>query len=227
MPEAVRAGRNQLPAAFGLPQNAIVFDYFAAHPEEAALFSAAMSNATGMIIEDVATMIDLTGVSTAVDVGGANGALVLTMMRNHQDLHGIVLDLPDIVPGAEKAAQDAGVAGRFTAIGGDFFTGVPRADLYLLKMILHDWNDEDCIRILGNCRASAKPGTRAIVVESLVAPIGQPGFAALLDLNMLASTNGQERDLDQFDALYAKAGWRRESQRQTRTSHVIQELTAI
>jgi hypothetical protein len=227
LPEAVRRGRNQLPAAFGLPEDASGFDYFATHPEEGALFSAAMSNATDMITEDVATMIELTGVSSAVDVGGAHGALVLTMMRNNPELRGIVLDRTEVVPGAEQAARDAGLADRFTAVGGDFFAEVPAADLYLLKMILHDWNDEDCVRILGNCRASAKPGTRAIVVESLVEPVGEPGFAALLDLNMLAGTNGRERDLAEFDALYAKTGWRRGSQRQTRTAHVIQELTAI
>jgi hypothetical protein len=227
MPEAVRQGRNQLSAAFGLPADATPFEYFAAHPDEGALFAAAMSNATDMIIDDVATMIDLTGVSRAIDVGGANGALVLAMMRSKPDLHGIVLDRPNVVPGAEQAARDAGLSDRFTALGGDFFAEVPGADLYLLKMILHDWNDEDCVRILGNCRASAKPGTRAIVVETLVEPVGQPGFGALLDLNMLAATNGQERDLAEFDALYAKAGWRRESQQQTRTAHVIQELTAI
>ncbi|MEV4596151.1 methyltransferase [Amycolatopsis sp. NPDC049253] len=226
-PEAIRHGRTQAPAALGLPEGATSFDYFADHPEEGALFAAAMSNATGMITEDVSPMIDLTGVTSAVDVGGANGALVLTLMRTNPELHGIVLDRPNVVPGAEQAARDAALTDRFTAVGGDFFVEVPQAEVYLLKMILHDWDDDDCVRILHNCRTSAKPGARAFVVETVLDPIGEPGLAAMLDLNMLAVTNGQERDLSEFDALYAKTGWQRVSQQQTHTAHVIQELIAI
>src|SRR5258708_11030128 len=104
---------------------------------------------------------------------------------------------------------EAGLADRFTGVAGNFFEEVPSADLYLLKMILHDWDDDACRTILRNCRASARPGARALVVESVIGKTGEPSFAALLDMNMLAGTFGQERDYAEFGALYAATGWRR------------------
>jgi hypothetical protein len=227
LPEAVREGRTQMHAALGVPADNDMFDYLADHPEEGALFAASMSDATGMVIDDVVSAVDLGGISVAVDVGGAYGALVLAMMHASPDLTGIVLDRPGVVDGAIRQAAEAGLAARFTGVAGDFFKEVPPADLYLLKMILHDWDDDACVAILRNCRVSARPGARAVVVESVIGPIGEPSFAALLDINMLASTSGQERDYAEFDALYAAAGWRRIAATQTRTPQAIQELRAI
>ncbi len=224
--DPVREGRTQMSVALGLPADQNVFDYFADHPEEGAVFAAAMSDATGMMIEDVVSAVDLGGVSVAVDVGGAHGAQVLAMMQASPGLNGIVLDRPGVVDGAIRQAAEAGLADRFTGVAGNFFEEVPSADLYLLKMILHDWDDDACRKILRNCRASARPGARALVVESVIGKTGEPGFAALLDMNMLAGTFGQERDYAEFDALYAATGRRRIAATQTRTPQVIQELEA-
>jgi hypothetical protein len=139
----------------------------------------------------------------------------------------VVLDMPHVVDSAVAAARKAGVLDRFSAVGGDFFKKVPAADLYLLKMILHDWSDAQCLTILRNCRASAKPGARAAIIESVVGKVGEPDYGALMDINMLAVTHGQERDLDEFDALYAESGWRRVATKPTRTPQFIQELEAI
>ena len=228
LPDAVRKGTTQMHAALGLAEGATAFDYFGQHPEEGAWFASSMSNATGMVIDDVTGALDLDGVSVAVDVGGSTGALVQELLKKNPGLTGVVLDMSHVVDSAVEAAARAGVQDRFSAVGGDFFTDVPAADLYLLKMILHDWSDTQCLTILRNCRASAHPGARAVVIESVVVGSpGEPSFGALLDMNMLAATHGQERDFDEFDALYAESGWRRDATRPTRTPQFIQELEAI
>jgi hypothetical protein len=130
------------------------------------------------------------------------------------------------VDGAQRAADEAGLTDRFSTVAGDFFESVPAADYYLIKWILHDWPDEGCLRVLRNCRASARPGARALVIEALVGEIGKPDPAALLDMNMLAATRGQERDLDEFDALFAASGWRRVGLRPTRSLYSLVELAA-
>src|SRR5258708_17193407 len=89
---------------------------------------------------------------------------------------------------------EAGLADRFTGVAGNFFEEVPSADLYLLKMILHDWDDDACRKILRNCRASARPGARALLADSVIRKTGEPGVAALLHLTMLPRTPLPERD---------------------------------
>ncbi|PZG22228.1 methyltransferase [Nonomuraea aridisoli] len=178
--------------------------------------------------EDLLTAIDTTGISLVVDVGGGSGALVRGLLAAHPELRGISLDLAHATPGAQEAGDKDGLGDRFTAVTGDFFDSVPAADLYLLKTILHDWDDEDCVKILRNCRASARPGARALVVENIIGPLGTPGFEPLADMHMLAMLPGQERDLAEFDALYAASGWRRQGDpTPTGFQFQIQNLVAI
>ncbi len=205
-PDAIRTGQHQIPAAHG---EANIFDYFAKHPDEANLFTEAMSNLSRADAVDIAPVLDTTGTSFALDIGGASGDMIRAMMRANPELNGGVFDLPHIVPSAEKTAKVDGLDERFTAIGGDFFESVPAADLYLLKYIMHDWNDAECVRILRNCRASLVEGGRVVVIDLLVGETGQPGLAPLMDMNMLGMTGGRERQIAEFDALFAEAGLRR------------------
>jgi hypothetical protein len=206
-PDAVRSGDQQVKAAHGPFET--IFDYYAANLDEAGLFTEAMSNLTAAAAIEIATVVDTAGVACALDVGGANGEVIRAMMRANPDLHGGVFDLPHVVPEAVAAARSDGLLGRFSALGGDFFESVPPADLYVLKYILHDWEDESCIRILKNCRASLQEGGRIIVIDYLVGDVGCPGPAPLMDLNMLVMTGGRERDIAEFDALFESAGLRR------------------
>ncbi|WP_216901924.1 methyltransferase [Nocardia alni] len=207
-PDAVRQGVSQSRAALG----ADTFEYFS-KPEnagEAALFAEAMADLSGLVTQGAVAAVDTTGVSTVVDVGGADGQFVLALLAGDPALRGQVLDLPHAAERAGKEAARRGLSDRFSGVAGDFFTEVPAADLYLLKTVLHDWDDEQCANILRNCRAAVHDGGRAVIVETIVGEIGKPDFATLSDMGMLAVTNGMERDLDEFDALFASSGWRRD-----------------
>ncbi|MGI5138230.1 MULTISPECIES: methyltransferase [unclassified Streptomyces] len=205
-PEAVRTGEHQVKAAHG---DANIFDYFAGHPDEASFFTKSMTNLSVAAARDVAAVLDTEGVKLAMDIGGAAGHVVRALMKANPELRGGVFDLPHIVPAATEAAQADGLAERFTVVGGDFFEQIPPADLYVLKYILHDWDDDSCVRILKNCRSSLLEGGRVAVVDLLVSTIGEPGLAPLMDMAMLDMTGGREREMSEFDALFAAAGLRR------------------
>jgi hypothetical protein len=204
-PDAVRTGRDQIHAAHGVDT---IFSFMAANADEAQLFTESMQNLGAAEAADITDVLDTRDVGFALDVGGANGSIVRALMRANPDLRGGVYDLAHVAADAERAARDDGLEGRFSAIGGDFFEWVPPADLYILKYVLHDWTDDECVRILKNCRAAVEPGGRVVIMDYLV-DAGNP-FAALMDLNMLVvSVGGRERDLAEFDALLLAAGLRR------------------
>ena len=144
----------------------------------------------------------------AVDVGGATGSLLYSLMQMNPSLHGIVSDRPEHVSRAQAAAISLGLSGRSTAVTGDFFESVPEGDLYLLRFILHDWNDDDCIRILKNCRSALLPGGRLIIVESFLGRVGQEVShdvadiqGAIIDLHMFVVAGGRERSVSEYRTL--------------------------
>lgn len=205
LPEAVRKGGTQAAAVLGDD----LFGYLAGQPEEEAQFAASMEALTGGVAAEAARVIEVRGASLAVDVGGGTGQLVRELLRVNEELHGLVLDLPQAAAAARAAAAADGLGSRFSAVAGDFFSAVPDADLYLLKAVLHDWDDDSCVRILRKCRGAARPGGRAIVIENVIRDPVRDRFATLLDMNMLAVTSGEERDLAAYDELFAASGWRR------------------
>ncbi|MFI6374721.1 methyltransferase [Streptomyces sp. NPDC050546] len=207
-PDAVRQGRTQTRQALGMD----IFEYYAKpeHAEEAALFAQAMGDLSSLVTHGAVAAVSTADVSTVVDVGGSNGDFVLSLMEANPRLSGQVLDLAHAVEGARSEAEKRGLSDRFSAVAGDFFAEVPPADLYLLKTILHDWDDAQSATILRSCRSAVNEGGRALVVEMVIGEIGQPDdFATRSDMAMLTMTNGMERDLDEFDALFAASGWRR------------------
>jgi O-methyltransferase domain len=120
-----------------------------------------MHGFTSGVAQEVARLVDTSTARLAVDIGGASGTLVHSLMTANPQLHGIILDLPDVVPSATAAAAALGLAERSRVLAGDFFVFVPEADLYLLKHVLHDWNDGQSVRILKNCRRAMRPGGRS------------------------------------------------------------------
>jgi hypothetical protein len=201
-----------------------IWDYYKTVPDESAAFTEAMTNLTSTISDAVACLLDTTRFTQAVDVGGAAGAFLYSLMRANADLKGIVFDLPNVAPSASSAANEAGLAKRAKAVGGAFFESVPEGDLYLLKYILHDWGDEECLAILRNCRRAAKPGARLSVVEQLLEPGTGSPFTPLMDLNMLVMLTGRERTLEQHQRLFSDSGFGHISI--TRTDSPMMILTA-
>jgi O-methyltransferase domain len=180
-----------------------------------------MTNFTATIADAVAPLVDTTRFTEAVDIGGAAGAFLYTLMRKNAALKGIIFDLPMVIPSATAAASEAGLAKRAKAIGGDFFESVPEGDLYLLKYILHDWGDEECLTILRNCRRAAKPGARLVVVEQLLEPGTGSPYTPLGDLNMLVMLTGRERTLEEYQRLFSESGFGQISMTRTESPMVI------
>jgi hypothetical protein len=160
------------------------------------------------------------------DIGGAGGAMLHSLLQLHPHLHGIVFDRPQVVASARAEAVRFGLQERVTAVGGDFFESVPEADLYLLKHILHDWDDEACISILKNCRRALRPGGRIAVIELLIGEIGEPGIAPLFDVTMMVMSSGRERSLVEFQRLFEAAGLAAAKVTTTNTPMVILEAGA-
>ncbi len=145
---------------------------------------------------------------TLVDVGGGYGALLTAILTAHPHLKGVLVDLPHVVAGARPKLEEAGLAGRCQTVAGDFFQSVPDGgDAYMLKHVLHDWDDDRCVSILDNCRRAIANEGRLLVVEILVAPGNEPDYGKYLGLNMLVLTKGRERTEEQYRTLLEAAGF--------------------
>jgi hypothetical protein len=201
--DGIRTGARSLKAFGGVG----LFEYLAAHPEEAEQFSGGMTSVTGVWGPAIASAIDTAGVQRAVDVGGANGSLLQLLQRNNPALRGIVFDRPTIVDHARVAIEQSGLEERASVVGGSFFESVPAGDLLLLKFILHDWSDAECVTILKRCREAIAPEGRIAVIEAIVDNANP--HAALADMAMLMGLSGKERSIEEFDALFEAAGLRR------------------
>lgn len=197
----LRTGQTGFEEAFGKP----VFDYLAEHPDEAKTFDEAMVGVHGQETAAMCDAYDFSGFGTLVDVGGGNGSLIRHVLERTPGLKGILYDLPHVV----ERARGHLPAGRCQAIGGSFFDAVPPGgDAYLLRHIIHDWDEEKCLRILGNVRQVMPPTGKLLLVEGVVPPGNGPSFTKLLDLNMLVIPGGKERAEAEYRELYEQAGFR-------------------
>ncbi|HEX4440452.1 MAG TPA: methyltransferase [Thermoanaerobaculia bacterium] len=204
---SLETGKPGFEKAFGMP----AFDYLAAHPDEASLFSETMVGFHGDEPPAVAAAYDFSRFGTVVDVGGATGNLLSAILARHAAPRGVLFDLPHVVRDAPAFLQAKGLAGRVSIEAGSFFETVPEGgDAYVLSHVIHDWSEPQCLTILGHCRDAMGPGGRLLLVE-MVLPDGD-GFhpGKLLDMTMLVAPGGQERTEKEYGALLAKAGFRLE-----------------
>jgi hypothetical protein len=152
---------------------------------------------------------DFFGIRTFCDVAGGYGHLMCALLLANPALRGIVLDLAEVVEDTDELwAAKLGLQQRCRYVAGDMFKAVPEADAYSLKMILHDWNDAECIEILSNIREAATGPARILIVEHVVPDHDVPHFSKLFDIHMMCWGTGQERTEAQYRSLLERAGWK-------------------
>ena len=186
-----------------------VWTYFQNNPEDATVFNNSMSGMTAAVNESLRSLFDFSKFNTVVDVGGGHGALITEILKSNPKTKGILFDAPEVIDGARGHLETAGLLERCDAVSGNFFTSVPAGgDAYVMKWILHDWDDERALLILKNCRAQMRPDARLIIVDCVVPETNEPDFSKFIDLNMLVMTGGKERTAREFQDLLAAAGFK-------------------
>ena len=201
--ETVMSGQPAVDRVLGKP----FFAYLAEHPNDAAIFNSAMTAGSEMNVPAVLAAYDFSQFERIVDVGGGQGALLRGIMSANPNLHGVLFDFQEVVSGA-TALTTGELASRCQVVGGDFFESVPEgADAYIMKGIIHDWNDDDALRILKNCRRAIRDDGRLLLVEMILKPSGEPDPGTFGDVLMLTLVGGRERTESDFRALLQKAGF--------------------
>jgi len=227
--DCVRTGRKAYANVGG--EEVDTFDAMARDPGATAVFHQAMAEMTSGVGAAIARSIDVAGARTVVDVGGGFGALLCAVLEAQPALTGAVFDLDHARAGAEALFAARGLSARARYVAGTFFeTAPPPADLYLLKSVIHDWDDARSLEILGRCRGALKGDARLLLIE---APAGPPSgnpigdwFLTFSDLNMLVNTGGRERSLEEYTALLERAQLRVRSVIETGTFFRVFECYA-
>jgi hypothetical protein len=196
------------------------------HPEETAYFDRAMTAMTRLMSPAVVAAYDWGQFDVIADIAGGQGAQLAAILASNPKARGVLFDQPHVVVGAPDVLRSAGVIDRVEVVGGTFFERVPQADAYILKHILHDWNDEDCRRILTTIRAAAPPHARLLVIERLIEGPNAGSAAKLSDLNMLVGPGGMERTLEEFESLLESGGWKLVAAHPAGTQHVIEAASS-
>jgi hypothetical protein len=202
---SVRTGRNAFEKIFGEP----IFNWLSKHPEQAKTFDLAMVAVHGRETAAMLDACDFSGIGTLADVGGGNGSVLRGVLERYPAMCGMLCDLPGVVERARPLIAAAKMSDRLQAVPTNFFEAVPPgADAYLMRHIIHDWNDEQSRQILRNTRAAMGASGRLLIIENVIPPGNEPGFAKLLDLNMLVIPGGKERTEAEYRELFAAAGFR-------------------
>jgi SAM-dependent methyltransferase len=201
---SVRTGGIAFDHAFGMD----VWAFFSRNEDEQRAFNDAMTDFTRIFNPAVVKGYDFSRAGTLVDVGGGHGALLFSVLEENPAVRGVLFDQPHVVEGARGRLGEEGLSARCQLAGGSFFESVPAGDTYMMKLIIHDWDDERAGLILRNVHKASKPGARLLVIDSVVPERGaEPSLAPLMDLNMLVMTGGRERTEAEFRDLFGRAGF--------------------
>ncbi|WP_198539518.1 methyltransferase [Streptomyces graminilatus] len=202
--DSVRSGEPVFEQAVGKK----IWQFFEDTPAMNAHLGKAMTGLTAMVADAVLDVYDFGPHERIVDVGGGEGGFLAAVLDAHPRAHGVVLDLPHVVAHGRERIEAAGLTDRCELVGGDFFEKVPEGgDLYTMKWVLHDWDDDSAVEILKSCRRVMGEEARLLVVDTVV-PDGD-GFSPskIIDLNMMVLSGGRERTADEFRRLLAAAGF--------------------
>ena len=200
---SVRTGQTAFEHLFGMG----LFEYLGEHPEEAQLFDESMTGFSQL--GEVVDAYDFAGISRIVDVGGGQGALIAAILKANPSMRGTLFDQAEVLKGAPEILAGAGVGDRCELVAGDFFESVPPGgDAYMMKWIIHDWDDRRSIGILKNCRDAMTGGTRLLLIEREMRTGNEPDPASLGDITMMVIPGGQERTREEYASILSAAGFR-------------------
>jgi hypothetical protein len=204
---SVRTGVSAFEHVHGAP----AFPWMREHPDKEKMFSASMASLSVMENAAVARAYAFGKLRKVVDVGGAHGHLLVAILRSYVKVRGVLFDQPPVIEEATKSGfiTATDVANRCEAVGGDFFESVPAgADAYVMKYIVHDWDDEKGVHILQNCRKAMADDGRVLVIDHVVAAGNRFDWGKLIDVNMMVMMGSKERTKEEFRQLFARAGLR-------------------
>ena len=203
LPYSVKTGKPSFDKVHGKSS----FDYFWSNEKAGKVFNDAMTSNSASSSVALVNAYDFSSVSKLVDVGGGHGFLLASILAKFGNVKGVLYDTSAIVAEAEKLLKEHGVTERCETVGGDFFKSVPvGGDAYIMKHIIHDWNDEQCIAILQNCCEAMTEGGKVLVVEMVVPEGNEPSPSKFLDLQMLQYLPGCERTEKEYSELFDSAG---------------------
>jgi ubiquinone/menaquinone biosynthesis C-methylase UbiE len=199
---SIETGKGGFQNTYRMP----VFEYLSKNPDKGKIFDAAMTGIHGHETQMMIDAYDFSGIGTLADIGGGNGTVLIGVLKKYPAMKGILFDMPGVIERAQANIQAASLADRCQLVTGDFFQSVPRgADAYLMRHIIHDWDDQRCLTILRNCRAAMPNDGRVLVVESIIPPGNAPFFGKWLDLTMLVIPEGKERTEAEYHSLLSAA----------------------
>lgn len=200
---SVRTGKSATEMLFGA-----WMQWVKSSPEHQALFNEMMTEFSAVHLTGLLAAYDFSGISLAIDVGGGHGKVLAEILANCPGMHGILFDLPHAGEGGRRTMQEARIGERCQIISGDFFQAIPAGgDLYILSRVIHDWDNDNSIRILKNVRSGIAENGRVILLETMLCSGSSTIYPYLSDLNMLLRTGGCERTEDEYRSLYSAAGF--------------------
>ena len=201
---SVKTGQPAADKVVGKP----VFDYLADNRELSDVFNDAMTAFSRQAAPAALNAYDFSGIEVLVDVAGGHGEVLMSVLRAYPQMRGILFDIGHVIAGAEPRIAAAGLSDRCQTVTGDFFTEVPAGDAYIMKHIIHDWDDARAERILKNIHtAMTTRDGRLILLETVIQPGNQPDLGKLIDLEMLLMPGGRERTAEEFSALLVRGGF--------------------
>ena len=219
---SVKTGKPAFDHVFGIP----IFQYWSARPERGRIFDQAMASRSAAETSAVLAVYDFSDAKSLMDIGGGSGALLNAILKKFPQLQGNLFDVPSVIERARNTACEHVMRGQLTFHEGDFFAAVPGgADIYLLKHIIHDWEDDRARDILRSCREAMRPDSRLLVIETVIPDGNSPSFAKSLDLHMLVWPGGRERTEGEYRGLFKSARLSLRKVIPTRSSVIIMEAS--
>jgi hypothetical protein len=221
---SVKTGETAFDHVFGKP----IFEYLAENPDPAEVFDEAMTSFSSGDGQAVAATYDFSQAETIADIAGGHGILLSAVLRAYPRAKGVLFDQPQVVEGAGETLMKAGVREKVETVGGNFFKSIPvTADVYLMRLVLHDWTDEQNLIILKNLAAAVPAGKKLLIIESVVEEGDTPSMSKIMDINMMALTGGRERTEREYFDLLEKAGFRLEKVHQMPSPTQIVEAVRV